>query len=191
MDEALREYLREWRRDTARAHGIPAFVIQHNSTLEAICQKQPTSIPELVQITGFGQRKAKLYGPQLFAVLARYRDGARASVPSGQISGFAEGTRRLLDEGLTFAQIAALRGRQISGIINSVAEFVESGEVEFKDGWIDPNKQKEIEAACERLGTDALRPIKDAVSPEITFHDIRLVTARLRWAAKQQNRAAG
>ncbi len=191
VDEALREYLRQWRRDTARVQATPAFVVMHDTTLEEVCRKQPGSIPELLQITGFGERKAQMYGPQLFAALARYREGARASAIPKQISRPAAATKRLLDDGQTFSEIAVIRGRQISTIITSVAELIESGDVEFKDGWIDPGKQKEIEAACAKVGTAGLRPIKDAVSAEISYEDIRLVTARLRWEAKQQKQAAG
>jgi ATP-dependent DNA helicase RecQ len=191
VDEALREYLRQWRRDTARAQGTPAFVVMHDSTLEEVCRKQPSSIPALLQITGFGQRKAEMYGPQLFAALERYREGARAAAPAKQISRPAAATKQLLDDGQTFAEIAVIRGRQLSTIIASVGELIETGDIEFQDGWIDVAKRKEIEDACERLGTAAMRPIKDAVSPEITYDDIKLVAARMRWEAKQQKQAAG
>jgi ATP-dependent DNA helicase RecQ len=191
VDEALREYLRQWRRDTARAQATPAFVVMHDTTLEEVCRKQPASIPELLQITGFGQRKAEMYGPQLFAALARYREGARASAVPKQISRPAAATKRLLDDGQTFAEIAAIRGRQISTIITSVAKLIESGDIEFKDEWIDPIRQNEIEAACARVGTAGLRPIKDAVSAEIGYEDIRLVVARLRWQGKQEKQVAG
>ena len=97
--------------------------------------------------------------------------------------------KSLLDDGQSFAEIAVIRGRQLSSIINSVAELIESGDVEFKQGWIDAEKQKEIEAACVRLGTEGLRPIKDAVSGGITYDDIRLVAARMRWEAKQRKQA--
>jgi ATP-dependent DNA helicase RecQ len=191
VDEALREYLRQWRRDTAREQGNPAFVVMHDSTLEEVCLKQPASIPELLQITGFGQRKAEMYGPQLFAALARYNEGARATAPAVQISRPAAATKQLLDDGQTFAEIAAIRGRQVSTIITSVAELIQSGDLEFKDAWVDSAKLQEIKSACERLGTSALRPIKDAVSPEITYEDIKLVSALVRWEAKQQKQAAG
>lgn len=82
--------------------------------------------------------------------------------------------------------MAVIRGRQLSTIVNSVAELIESGDIEFKPVWVDANRLAEIETACARLGTAALRPIKDAVSPEITFNDIRLVAARLRWEEKQR-----
>jgi len=186
VDEALREYLRQWRRDTARAHGSPAFMVMHDTALEEICRRQPSSIPELLKITGFGQRKSALYGPQLFAALARYREGARASDPPQQISRPAAATKRLLEQGCTFAEIAVIRGRQISTVITSVAGLIESGGLDFKEAWIDSAKQEEIEAACERLGTEVLRPIKDAVSSAITFEDIKLVTSHLRWKAKNQ-----
>jgi ATP-dependent DNA helicase RecQ len=191
VDQALREYLRQWRRDTAREQGTPAFVVMHDSTLDEVCQKRPTSISELLRITGFGQRKAEMYGPQLFAALARYREGARAIAPSKPIPRPAVATKQLLDDGQTFVEIAAIRGRQVSTIIRSVAELIETGDIEFKEGWINTAKQKEIEAACKRLGTAAMRPIKDSVSPEITYDDIKLVAARMRWEAKQQKQAAG
>jgi ATP-dependent DNA helicase RecQ len=191
VDEELRDYLREWRRNAAHAQGSPAFVVMHDTALEEICRKQPSSIPQLLQITGFGERKAQLYGPQLFAALERFRKGARASAVPKQISRPAAATKRLLEEGQSFSEVAVIRGRQVSTIINSVAALVESGALEFKAGWIDPERQKEIEAACARLGTAALRPIKDAVSAEITYGDIRLVAARLRWEAKQQTQATG
>jgi Helix-turn-helix domain len=37
-----------------------------------------------------------------------------------------------------------------------------------------------IEAACARLGTQWLKPLKEALPPEITYEEIRLVAARLK-----------
>ncbi len=189
VDEGLRDYLREWRRNTARAQGSPAFVVMHDTTLEEVCRKQPRSIAELLRITGFGERKAQLYGPQIFAALEKFRRGERATAAGKPVSRPAAATKQLLEEGQSFAEVASIRGRQVSTIINSVAELVESGEIEFKAGWVDAEKQKEIEAACARLGTAALRPIKEAVSAGITYEDIRLVAARMRWAATREKKA--
>ena len=185
VDEALREYMREWRRKTAHSQGSPAFVVMHDTTLDEVCRKQPQSKPDLLKITGIGERKAELYGPGILDALKRFQDGARASEPPKQISRPAAATKKLLDEGQTFDQIATIRGRQLSTIVNAVAELVENGDLDFNPGWFEPAKLAEIEAACKRLGTSALRPIKDAVSPEITFNDIRLVAARHRWQQKQ------
>jgi len=79
IDSELREYLREWRRATAKQQGVPAFVVMHDSSLDEVCRKRPGSIPELLRISGFGEHKASLYGQQIFAALKRFRGIARAT----------------------------------------------------------------------------------------------------------------
>ncbi|MGH9504214.1 MAG: RecQ family ATP-dependent DNA helicase [Terriglobales bacterium] len=81
IDPALREYLREWRRAAAKEQGVPAFVVMHDSGLDEVCRKRPGSIPELRGIPGFGEYKAALYGPRIFAALKQFRNGARAIAP--------------------------------------------------------------------------------------------------------------
>jgi superfamily II DNA helicase RecQ len=50
----------------------------HDSSLDELCRVQPLTIPQLLQVHGFGQRKASIYGEQIFAALKRFRGGARA-----------------------------------------------------------------------------------------------------------------
>jgi ATP-dependent DNA helicase RecQ len=83
IDPALREYLREWRRAAAKAQGVPAFVVMHDSALDEVCRKRPASIPELLGISGFGEYKATLYGPRIFEALEQFRHGARATPMPG------------------------------------------------------------------------------------------------------------
>jgi len=79
VDPELRDYLREWRRAAAKEQGVPAFVVMHDSALEELCRQRPLSIPDLLRISGFGEYKAALYGPQIFEALERFRNGARAA----------------------------------------------------------------------------------------------------------------
>jgi len=179
-DAELSEYLREWRRTTAKEQGVPAFVVLHDTTLEEICRRRPSSIADLRGITGIGERKAEVYGKGILAALERYRNGARAStVPERKIAPALE-TMRLLSEGRSFEDIAKIRARQLSTVVNAVANLVESGDLEFEEAWIDRNKLAVIEAACAKVGINGLRPLKDALPPEVTYDEIRLVVARLR-----------
>ncbi|MGC1161529.1 MAG: RecQ family ATP-dependent DNA helicase [Candidatus Sulfotelmatobacter sp.] len=179
-DAELREYLREWRRTTAKEQGVPAFVVLHDTTLEEICLRQPSSIADLLSITGIGERKAEVYGKGLLAALERYRGGARASSAPEKRTAPALETMRLLAAGNSFEDIARIRGRQVSTVVNAVANLVERGDLEFQPAWIDRNKQAVIEAACGKLGIDGLKPLKDALPPEITYDEIRLVVALVR-----------
>jgi ATP-dependent DNA helicase RecQ len=179
----LREYLREWRRMTAKEQSVPAYVVLHDSSLDEICRLQPTSIAELLKITGIGERKADLYGQGILAALRQYREGARAAAATEKKTAPALETLQLLAEGKTFEDIARIRARQISTVVNAVAGLVEKGDVEFRPEWIDRNKLAVIEAACTNLGLERLerlKTLKDALPPEITYDEIRLVVARFR-----------
>jgi len=179
-EAALRDYLREWRRAVAKERGVPAFVVLHDTTLEEICQRKPSSTAELMQVTGIGERKAEMFGQELLDALARFRNGARAASLPEKKSAPAIETLRLLGEGRSFEQIAQIRGRQLTTVITAVAALVEKGEIDFRPEWIDRDKLPVIEAACARLGLEWLKPLKDALPPEITYDEIRLVVARLR-----------
>ena len=188
-DAELREYLREWRRAIAKEQGVPAFVVLHDTSLDEICRQNPSSIAQLLNITGIGERKAQTYGQEILAALQSYRKGARASAPTEKRTAPVLETLQLLNEGKSFVEIAAIRGRQVSTVLNAVAGLVENGEVEFSPAWIDRNKLAVIEAACARVGLDQLdrlRPLKDSLPPEITYDEIRLVVARMR---REQSRS--
>ncbi len=179
-EEALREYLREWRRTTAKEQGVPAYVVLHDSSLEEICRMRPKVLAELLQITGIGERKAAAFGQQILDALLRFSKGARAAAPPPKKTAPALETLSLLAAGKNFEEIAQIRGRQVTTVVNAVANLVESGLLEFQQAWIDPTRESVIEAACGQLGLERLRPLKDALPPEITFDEIRLVVARLR-----------
>jgi ATP-dependent DNA helicase RecQ len=182
-DSELRDYLREWRRSMAKEQGMPAYVVLHDTSLEEICRIRPSSVAELMEITGIGERKAELYGKDILAALKRYEEGARASALPQKLTAPGLETLKLLKEGKTLEDIAATRGRQIATVVNTIAALVESGQVEFQPAWIDRNRDAVITAACERAGLDnltRLKPLKEVLPPEISYEEIRLVVARLR-----------
>jgi ATP-dependent DNA helicase RecQ len=109
IDPELREYLREWRRSTAKERGFPAFVVMHDTTLEELCLRQPNSLEQLRRVPGFGVVKTQTYGPQLIDALKKFRAGARAGARSGKISRPAEDTLRLLAQDETLEEIAQSR----------------------------------------------------------------------------------
>jgi ATP-dependent DNA helicase RecQ len=180
-DHELRKFLREWRRDTAKQMQVPAFVVMTDSTLDDLCLVEPQTLSELRGVSGFGQKKVEAYGEQILAALRRFREGARASAEwHGKVSKPVAETLRLLKEGRTFEEIAQVRGRQVQTVVSLIAEMIERGELQFQRAWFTPEKYEEIAAACRRLGTARLRPIKDALPPEITYDEIKLVAAHLR-----------
>ena len=180
VDPELREYLREWRRTTAKQQRVSAFIVMYDTTLEEVCRKRPTSLAGLLQISGIGQRKLELYGQQILNALARFGHGVGAAPLPEKAPPPAEETKRLLAEGRTLEEIATIRGRQVATVVSTVATLLENGELELQAGWVDPQRQPIIEDACARLGLQSLKLLKEALPEEVTFEEIRLVVARLR-----------
>jgi ATP-dependent DNA helicase RecQ len=151
----------------------------HDSSLDEICRRRPASLANIRGIPGFGEKKTERYGQQILQVLAQFKNGARASAPLEVKSKPAEETIRLLGEGRSFLEIANLRGRHLGSVVGLIANLVEKGELQFQPAWVGEAKLASIEEVCARLGTRALKPLKDALPPDITYEEIRLVVARL------------
>jgi ATP-dependent DNA helicase RecQ len=101
VDPDLREYLRQWRRSIAKEKGFSAFVIMHDTTLEELCRRQPSSLEELRRVPGFGAVKTQTYGPQVIEAIGKFRAGALAGVQLEKMSRPAKETLQLLAQGKT------------------------------------------------------------------------------------------
>ncbi len=62
--------LKEWRKARARADGVPAYVIFHDTTLEEIAELLPKDWADLASISGVGPTKLERYGDEVLAVVA-------------------------------------------------------------------------------------------------------------------------
>ena len=62
--------LKAWRAEVARAHNLPAYVIFHDATLQAIAELAPGSLDELQGVSGIGAKKLEAYGPEVLRVVA-------------------------------------------------------------------------------------------------------------------------
>lgn len=72
VDGPLTAALRSWRTKLAKSREIPPYTILHDKTLLAIAEVRPTTNSELSRIRGIGAYKAKLYGPDVLALVAAH-----------------------------------------------------------------------------------------------------------------------
>jgi ATP-dependent DNA helicase RecQ len=68
-DSALLRALRDWRLGVAREHGVPAFVVFHDSTLETIAALRPGTREALRGVSGVGEKKLERYAEALLEVV--------------------------------------------------------------------------------------------------------------------------
>ena len=67
------EALRTCRKSLADQHGIPPYMVFHDSTLLQILEQQPASESELLYINGIGEAKLDRFGKAFLAVVQEYR----------------------------------------------------------------------------------------------------------------------
>ncbi len=178
----LVEFFKEWRRRAAQSAAVPAYIVMSDATLEDLCRKQPANLRELLEVTGIGERKAELYGGAIFAAFAAFRNGARAAAREVAQVSPADETIRLLSEGKTLEEVAEIRGRQLQTVVNLVADLVEKGRLEYRLEWVGAEPHRQAEEAVRRLGSQWLKPLREALPQEISYEQIRLVVAYVRRA---------
>jgi ATP-dependent DNA helicase RecQ len=172
--------MKDWRRETAARAAVPAYVVLSDAALEDLCRKRPSNLRELLAVNGFGERKAELYGAGIFAAFEAFRKGARAAAREEVKITPAEETIRLINQGKSFEEIAAIRVRQISTVVSMVADLVEKGRLDYRIEWVGEDRHREIEAVVRRLGAQWMKPVREALPPEVTYEQIRLVIAFVR-----------
>ncbi len=69
-DPVLVEALKAWRREAARRLGVPAYVVLHDKTIDAIAVERPESERALLAISGIGPAKLDAYGDDILGVVA-------------------------------------------------------------------------------------------------------------------------
>ncbi len=72
QNQALLDALKQWRLAQAKAASVPAYVIAHDSVLELIAVRQPTSGQAMLGIKGFGNAKLEKYGDDIMALVAKH-----------------------------------------------------------------------------------------------------------------------
>jgi DNA helicase-2/ATP-dependent DNA helicase PcrA len=66
----LFDRLRDWRRERAKADGVPAYVVFHDATLAAIADERPPDRAALASVSGVGPAKLERYADEVLAIVA-------------------------------------------------------------------------------------------------------------------------
>jgi DNA helicase-2/ATP-dependent DNA helicase PcrA len=69
IDAEVLEALKKWRLERAKKDDVPAFVIFHDTTLQAIAETAPKTPEELAELPGIGPTKLERYGSEILALI--------------------------------------------------------------------------------------------------------------------------
>lgn len=178
----LFEILRNWRATTAKARGVPAYVIFSDATLHDIVAKKPLVLDDLLLVDGIGEKKKDDFGGHIIEVIRTYVQSQNHTKVKGQT--YLE-TLELLKQGMTPAEVAIQRNLKEVTIYSHIAALYERGEDTIDmNAYISVNDRNEIIAQWKDLGQPVeLKPIHEALNERFPYGMIRMALA---WAHKQK-----
>ena len=69
-DEAVAARLKSWRNAEAKRLGVPAYVVMHDRTLNALAQARPRNPNQLLAVDGMGPAKVERFGSAILEICA-------------------------------------------------------------------------------------------------------------------------
>lgn len=78
-DWALFKRLREWRNETAKAEGVPPYVLFTNRQLALVATKRPENLTQLGDMEGIGRAKVEKMGCEVIRIIQVFEKGPEKS----------------------------------------------------------------------------------------------------------------
>lgn len=185
FNQELYEKLRELRYSLSQEKGLAPFMIFHDSTLKEMASFFPQNKNEMLNIKGVGLKKYENYGDDFLQIILKYSSDNEiepiviVKSKDTRNESFLDrynATYELYENNLDLDEISEIRGYTKNTIIEHLSQCDKNGQIVDWSRFIDnPAKEETILSAINKAGLDKLKPIKELLSEDISYEDIRLV----------------
>jgi RecQ family ATP-dependent DNA helicase len=128
-------------------------------------------------------RLPPLYTGPAYAPQSSTRPRASSHAPAAPRASTVEETYALYEQGLTVEEICAQRGLTEITVEGHLADCILRGRTFDVSRYVSAEDRAHIERAAAELGTERLKPLREALPRHITYRMIRFVVADLQRAA--------
>lgn len=200
----LLDKLKSLRKEIASGLNVPAFMVFSDASLKDMCIKLPINRNEFLKVLGVGEIKAEKFSSKFCDVITTYieensiekpienNDSVKSGAEDEQHlvthennaeESKKEDTRmvsfRLYKEGKSIEEIAAARKLLPTTVEGHLADCIKLGyEINIRD-FISEDVERLIINTYKEIGGTKLKPIKEALPPEITYGEIKIALANL------------
>lgn len=188
--EGLYHHLRTLRKQLADEMGLPPYVIFPDASLQAMALQRPQSQSQFARIPGVGNLKLEAYFTAFTTAIREYcelhqlamaAESARSQPNTSSANPSTHHiTLELYAAGKTVEEIASERNLKTTTIEGHLAELIEAGELIDMERLIQPQRYQVIEAILRQMGSDVLKPVKEALGDDYSYGEIRIVRAIMR-----------
>ncbi len=196
VNEEAFEALRSLRKEISLEENVPPYIIFPDSVLRELSQHLPTQYNQLLTIKGVGERKLERYGERFLEVVRGFAAShgeleplqdyiadmpneiqakkKSSSRKSDKTPSHVE-TYNLYKEGKSMEEIAELRGLSKQTLQEHLLKCGSEGIAIEWGNFIPANHEQLIIDTIEKLGSEKLRPIKEALPEVIDYMAIKAV----------------
>ena len=188
IDSDLYEALREVRLKLAQAEEVPAYIIFSNKTLEDMASKLANNEEEFLTVEGVGAVKADKYAGQFLPVIQEFLSAKKKkqknfnleeqdtpSVSDNSKHSSHLESAEYAEQDLTPYEIAIERGLTESTVLNHLLQAAEEGQLEEFNADVPYFRKRSIKDAFQKIGAESLKSVKEYLTDEITYEEIRYV----------------
>ncbi len=196
-DKVLFSLLKDLRKQIARKHNLPPFVVFQDPSLEDMAIQYPVKLDELKQITGVGSGKAERFGRPFIDLIARYVEDNEIERPMDMVvksvvnkSGVKVYLIRNIDRKMSLEDLAEAKGLDFDELLQELESIVASG-TKIDIGYyinqvIDVDKQEEIFEYFSTAESDSYeQALEELGEDEFTEEEVRLM--RIRFLSEMGN----
>lgn len=190
-NEELFEILRGVRAGISKEKGVPPFIIFHDASLKEMAAYYPKTKDELLEIKGVGLKKYENYGGLFLNEIKSYceekdikSDEKISPKEAREVSELGDTYEETYNQYLntkSIEEIAEKRNLKPDTILNHLVTLDEEGkDISWADIKVDAKKEEEIIEAIKQVDEEKLKPIKELVSEDISYFDIKLVLTKFK-----------
>ena len=196
LDPALFAMLKALRKNVAKKHKLPPYVIFQDISLEQMATMYPHDLQELQNIQGVGAGKAKRYGKEFCKLIHDYCQENGIERPEeirvktvAKKSLLKVSIIQAIDRQVDLEDLASAKGLEFADLLDEIEAIVYSGTKlnidYFIEDRIDDDKIDDIYDYFMESETDDLDAALDELDEDYTEEDIRLI--RIKFLSEQAN----
>ncbi|MGZ4097998.1 MAG: DNA helicase RecQ [Bacteroidia bacterium] len=186
-DEVLFSLLKDLVKKTAKAKGLPPYVIFQETSLEEMAIQYPITMDELTKISGVGTGKAAKYGKPFLDLIKSHVDENEIERPSDMViksvvnkSGLKVYIIQNIDRKISLNDMAKSKNLKLPELLTEIETIVESGTKVninyYIEDVIDEEKQEEVMEYFKESETDSIQAaMKELGENDYTEEEIRIM----------------
>lgn len=186
-DEVLFSLLKDLVKKTAKAKGLPPYVIFQEPSLEEMSVQYPITMDEMTKISGVGSGKAIKYGKPFVDLIKKYVEENDIERPVDMViksvvnkSGLKVYIIQNIDRKIGLKEMAKSKNLTLPNLLTEIETIVESGTKininYYIDDLMDEEKQDEILEYFKESETDSVdAALKELGENDYTEEEIRVM----------------